>query len=151
MYTLRMTNIETDEIMENYYYTYDTVTTIFEDRVNTLLSFYVENYELELLDENGTCLAYANGKHEYGGLLWKLDEEDEDFGDWDWALLDEWAENGISAPIPKSDWDTYFADLLEDFGIDDDYIEEWGGEFDEDDFDQETQGFSHRLFAEEEW
>ena len=131
MYTIRMTNIETDEIMENYYYTYDTVTTIFEDRVNTLLSFCVENYELELLDENGTCLAYANGKHEYGGLLWKLDEEDEDIGDWDWALLDEWAENGISAPIPKPDWDTFFAELkdfapaLDDLEIDEDELVEW--------------------------
>ena len=107
MYTLRLTNTETDEIMENYYYTYDTVTTIFEDRVNTLLSFYVENYELELLDENSTCLAYANGKQEYSGLLWKLDEEDEDIGDWDWALLDEWAENGISAPAPDNEDEWY--------------------------------------------
>lgn len=130
MYTLRMTNIETDEIMENYYYTYDTVTTIFEDRVNTLLSFYVEDYELELLDENGTCLAYTNGKHEYGGLLWELDEEDEDFEDWDWALLEEWAEDGISAPIPKPDWNTFFAELkdfapaLDDLEIDEDELVE---------------------------
>ena len=131
MYTLRMTNIETDEIMENYYYTYDTVTTIFEDRVNTLLSFYIENYELELLDEKGTCLAYANGKHEYGGLLWKVDEDEEEWGDWDWALLEEWAEDGISAPIPKPDWDTYFAELrdfapvFDDLEYDEDELCEW--------------------------
>lgn len=153
MYTLRLTNTETDEITENYYYyyAYNTVTTIFKDRVDTLLSFYVENYELELLGEDGACLAYANGKQEYGGLLWKLDEEDEDFGDWDWALLKEWTEDGISAPIPKPNIDIDFEELFDDFDIDDDYIEEWGGEFDEEDFDQETQGFSHRLFAEEEW
>lgn len=137
MYTLRLTNIETDEIMENYYYIYDTVTTIFEDRVNTLLSFYVENYELELLDENGTCLAYANGKHEYSGLLWKLDEEDEDFGDWDWALLDEWEQDGISAPVPKPDMDAHFKFLLDDFGIDDDYIEDWGEDEDFELFEDE--------------
>ncbi len=132
MYTLRLTNTETLEMTDNYYCDFDIVTILFNDRLNVLVTACFEKFKLELLDEEGACLAYADGDMN-GGLLWKIDVDDEEWGDWDWALLEEWAENGISAPIPKPDWDTYFAELLEDFGIDEEDIEEW--EDDEEDFD----------------
>ena len=125
MYTLRLTNLETLEIIENHYFDLDVASTLFNDRLTVLSTVYFEKFELELLDEEGACLAYADGNM-YGGLLWKVDDEEEEWGDWDWTLLEEWAENGISAPIPKPDWDTYFKSLLDDFGLDEDYIEDWG-------------------------
>ena len=130
MYTLRLTNFGTLETIENYYFDFDVVTTLFNDRLTVLSTVYFENFELELLDEEGACLAYADGDM-YGGLLWKVDDDEEEWGDWDWTLLKEWAEDGISAPIPKPDWDAYFKSLLDDFGLDEDYIEDWG---DDDDF-----------------
>ena len=114
------------------------MTILFNDRLNVLSTVYFEKFKLELLDEDGACLAYADGDMN-GGLLWKVDADEEEWGDWDWALLKEWAENGISAPIPKPDWDKFFADLLEDFGIDAEYVDEWE---DEEDFG---------LFDEDEW
>ena len=132
MYTLRLTNLETLEIIENLYF-FKEASLIFNDRLNVLSTVYFEKFELELLDEEGACLAYADGNM-YGGLLWKTDDEEEEWGDWDWALLNEWAENGISAPIPKLDWDTYFNNLLDDFGIDEDYIEDWEDWEDDEDF-----------------
>ena len=136
MYTLRLTNLETLEIIENHYFDFDVASTLFNDRLNVLSTVYFENFELELLDEEGACLAYADGDM-YGGLLWKVDDEEEEWGDWDWALLKEWAEDGISAPIPKPDWDTYFKSLFDDFGIDEDYIEDWEDDDDFDFFDDE--------------
>lgn len=130
MYILRLTNLETLEVIENYYFDLEIAPILFNDRLNVLSTVYFEKFELELIDQDGTCLAYADS-HMNGGLLWKTDEEDEDFRDWDWALLDEWAENGISAPIPKSDWDTYFAELkdfapiLDDLEYDEDELIEW--------------------------
>jgi hypothetical protein len=138
MYTLRLTNLETLEIIENYYFDLEIAPILFNDRLNVLSTVYFEKFELELIDQDGTCLAYADS-HMNGGLLWKLDEEDEDFGDWDWALLDEWEQDGISAPVPKPDMDAHFKFLLDDFGIDDDYIEDWG---DDEDFE---------LFEDEEF
>lgn len=138
MFILRLTNTETLEMTDNYYYDFEIVTILFNDRLNVLSTVYFEKFKLELLDEDGACLAYADDDMN-GGLLWKVDEDEEEWGDWDWALLKEWAENGISAPIPKPDWDKFFADLLEDFGIDAEYVDEWE---DEEDFG---------LFDEDEW
>lgn len=130
MYTLRLTNTETLEMTDNYYCDFDIVTILFNDRLNVLSTVYFEKFKLELLDEEGTCLAYADGDMN-GGLLWKVDVDEEEWGDWDWALLKEWAENGISAPIPKPDWDTYFAELrdfapiFDDLEYDEDELCEW--------------------------
>lgn len=141
MFILRLTNTETLEMTDNYYYDFDIVTILFNDRLNVLATACFEKFKLELLDEDGACLAYADGDMN-GGLLWKIDADDEEWGDWDWALLKEWAENGISAPIPKPDWDKFFADLLEDFGIDEEDIEEWEDEDFEDYYDDFSENCS---------
>lgn len=109
MYTLRLTNLETLELIENYHFDLEIASILFNDRLNVLQTVCFKNFRLELLDEDGACLAYADDNM-FGGLLWKDDEED-GWGDWDWALLKEWTEDGISAPIPKPDWDTFFAEL----------------------------------------
>jgi len=137
MYTLRLTNLETLEMTDNYYYDFDVVTILFNDRLDVLLTVCFKKFRLELLDEDGVCLAYADSNM-YGGLLWKLDEEDEDFGDWDWALLKEWTENGISAPIPKPDFDwEEFKGFFEDFADDDDDYEDY------DDYADDYSGNTH--------
>lgn len=130
MYTLRLTNLETLELIENYHFDLEIASILFNDRLNVLQTVCFKNFRLELLDEDGACLAYADS-HMNGGLLWKVDEDEEEWGDWDWALLEEWAEDGISAPIPKPDWDTFFAELrdfapaLDDLEIDEDELVDW--------------------------
>lgn len=124
MYTLRLTNTETGEIMENYRFDLAEALDIFNDRVNILAMVNFDFYELEL-EEDGACLAFAAGLGVNGGLLWKTDEEDLEFGDWDLGLLDEWREKGIEAPLPFDEDDEFFRELFDDFRIDDDYIDEW--------------------------
>ena len=124
MYTLRLTNTETGEIMENIRFDLAEALDIFNDRVNILTTVNFDYYELEL-EEDGACLAFAAGLGVNGGLLWKTDEEDADFGDWDLGLLDKWREKGIEAPLPLDEGDEFFRELFDDFGIDDDYIDEW--------------------------
>ena len=97
MYTLRLTNTTTDEVMEHYYDTIDPVVTLFENELNALLLVDAK-FKLEVLDDVFGCLAYADGELNEGGLLWEHEEEYEDAETvdeswWDWSIAKFWDEN----------------------------------------------------------
>lgn len=131
MFTLKVENHNTLEIIENYISDFNIAHLLFEDRYTAFDIADFHNYSMELLNENGACLAYADDGTN-GGLLWKIEEVegeewDEEWGDWDWALLEEWAKNGISAPIPKSECED--DEDFEDYEDYEDYYHDFYGNY----------------------